>query len=92
VVEDAQSIRRVVISSSESDRVALRPSVEALRQSDEIVVRSTGDHAEINIMNYAKENNLKLIAVGAGKPYCLECGPALDADGVLATGPRKSRK
>ncbi len=90
VVEDAQGMRSVVIASSESDRALLRPSVAALRQPNEIVVPpgAPGRHAEIAILEFARAKDLRLIAVGAGRPYCAECAPALDSAGVLATGPR----
>jgi hypothetical protein len=91
VVEDAEGQRSVVISPSENDRALLRLGARDLRQPDETIVPryERGTHAEIKVLNYARENNLKPIAVGSGRPYCTECGPALDAAGVLATGPRK---
>jgi hypothetical protein len=46
-------------------------------------------HAEINLLDYAKANDVKLFAVGVSRPYCPACGPALDAAGVLATGARR---
>ena len=91
VVEDPNGVRSVVYSSTEIGAGGLsgiRRQLEPFVQPDEIRIRS-GDHAEINILQYAKANNLRVIAVGAGRPYCLTCGPALDAAGVLATGPRK---
>lgn len=91
VVEDAQAARSVVISSTEMGKEGIsyvRPTVQALVQPNEIRVLA-GDHAEINILNYAKANNLRVIAVGAGRPYCADCAEALDAAGVSATGPRK---
>lgn len=91
IAEDAQGARHILVSSSEqysADPVSMRPQVASALRPDEIRVPA-GDHAEINIIAYAKANNLRLIAVGAGRPYCETCGPALDAAGVLATGPRK---
>jgi hypothetical protein len=91
VVEDTQGARKVVFSSSEASGAGLsfvRPSLQPLLQPNEIVVPSDG-HAEINILEYSKSNDLRVIAVGAGRPYCAACAKALDDAGVLATGPRK---
>jgi len=92
VVEDAQGVRSVVIATTEKGAEGLsylRPSVQLLRQPSETIAPYKDAHAEMSILAYGKENNLKVIAVGAGRPYCPECGPAPDAAGVLATGPRK---
>jgi len=91
IAEDAQGMRCVLVATSEQDSIDppyFRREVRPLIRPDEIQVPS-GDHAEINILRYAREKNLRLIAVGAGRPYCTTCGPALDAAGVLATGPRR---
>lgn len=91
VVEDSNGARSVIYSSTEVGVGGLsrvRRQVAPFLQPDEIRIPS-GDHAEINILQYARENDLRVIAVGAGRPYCPTCGPTLDAAGVLATGPRK---
>lgn len=91
VAEDSHGSRYVLVSASDKsspDWAYIRPQVQPFIQPDEILVPSS-DHAEMNILAYSKANNLRLIAVGAGRRYCETCGPALDAAGVLATGPRK---
>jgi len=91
VVEDENGVRSVVYSSTEVGAGGLssvRREVGPFLQPDEARAPS-GDHAEINILSYARAHNLRVIAVGAGHPYCVTCGPTLDAAGVLATGPRK---
>lgn len=91
VVEDSNGGRQVLVSANDKsspDWGYIRPQVQPFIQPDEIAVPSN-DHAEMNILAYAKANGLRLIAVGSGRPYCVTCGPALDAAGVLATGPRK---
>ena len=92
VLENAQGVRYVVVSSSESNRYGesrFHSNVKRAFHPDEIRARS-GDHAEINIVNDAKDNKHKLIAVGAGRPYCDRCVRAIEGAGGLATGPRKS--
>jgi hypothetical protein len=98
VAENSEGNRYVLISTTETGGGGIsyvRPSVRPLVQPDEIRVPAlslpdgTQQHAEINILDFAKANDVNLIAVGAGRAYCFECGPALDAAGVLATGPRK---
>ncbi len=98
VAEDAQGNRYVLVATNELGNQGLsylRSPVNNLVQPNETRVPAirfaSGDmqHAEINLLEYATANDVKLIAVGAGRPYCADCGPALDAAGVLATGPRR---
>jgi hypothetical protein len=89
VAEDAQGTRYVLISSSEREDSTglsyIRPQVDSLTQPNEITVPFVG-HAEINLLEYAKANRLRLIAVGAGRPYCTICAEALDAAGFFGDG------
>ncbi|MGH7088277.1 MAG: hypothetical protein ACREFQ_05200, partial [Stellaceae bacterium] len=100
VVEDSNGNRAVIISSNETGDQGLsylRRTVAKLAQANEVRVpalklpNGSQEHAEMNLLGYARSHNLRLIAVGAGKAYCAECASALDAAGVLATGDRRKK-
>jgi len=71
VVEDSNGVRQAIVGTSENGGY-LRPGVKALLNPDDIVAEGTL-HAEQNIVQYATENGLKVIAVGAGRPICEIC-------------------
>jgi hypothetical protein len=84
VVEDASGARYVVVSSSEPGSY-IRPTVKSAINPKEVVVSGSG-HAEAKIVNWAKVNNYKVIAVGAGRPVCPNCVQAIeDVGGVVAS-------
>lgn len=85
LVEDASGARSVLIGTSEANGY-LRQGV-ALR-ADEILAAGWG-HAEVDIVNYANRNGLKLLEVGATRPICLTCAGRLDVAGVLMVTPLK---
>jgi hypothetical protein len=60
-----------------------------LTSNIEFVVPGTSVHAEQKIVDYARENGQKVVAVGAGRPVCDECVKAIEgADGIVAS-PKK---
>jgi filamentous hemagglutinin len=85
VVEDAQGVRSVLISTSEP-RGYLRPGVTL--QPGETVVVGTG-HAEADIVSYANANGLKIIDIGATRPICASCQNVIGPTGVNTATPLK---
>ncbi|MGH2514193.1 MAG: hypothetical protein ACRDHP_00910, partial [Ktedonobacterales bacterium] len=71
VVEDSNGVRQAIVGTSENGGY-LRPGVKALLNPDDVVANGTL-HAEQNIVQYATQNGLKVIAVGAGRPICQAC-------------------
>ena len=74
VVEDANGVRFVLVSSSEPR--GLRPYITL--QPGEVAVRGTG-HAEANIIAHAQANNLRVIDIGA----CLRFGASSERNSRL---------
>ncbi|SDE77502.1 hypothetical protein SAMN05192589_1381, partial [Paracidovorax valerianellae] len=85
IVEDADGVRSVVISTSEP-RGYLRPGV-TLRPG-EIVIDGTG-HAEADIVSYANANGLRIIDIGATRPVCAGCQNTISPTGANITTPLK---
>lgn len=85
VVEDANGVRSVVVSTSEP-RGYLRPGVTL--QPGETVIAGTG-HAEADIVSYANANGLKIIDIGATRPVCAGCQNTVAPTGANITTPRK---
>lgn len=85
VVEDANGVRSVVVSTSEP-RGYLRPGVTL--QPGETVIAGTG-HAEADIVSYANANGLKIIDIGATRPVCAGCQNTLAPTGANITTPMK---
>jgi hypothetical protein len=78
IVEDANGYRRLVLSSSEPNGY-IRPDVTKLVLPDEFVIQMNGhQHAEINMINWAKNEGLKLINISAGRSFCPTCRKALE--------------
>jgi hypothetical protein len=87
VVEDASGVRSVLVSTSEP-RGYLRPGVSL--KPGETMVAGTG-HAETDILAYAKDNNLKVIDIGATRPVCVPCQDAINPTGAAVSTPLKPR-
>jgi RHS repeat-associated protein len=87
VARDANGILRTLIGTSEG--TYFRTSVEDLLSPDDI--RALGfRHAEINITDWADSSGWDLIAVAAGRQYCISCMSTLISrygSGVLANLP-----
>jgi hypothetical protein len=86
VVEDANGVRSVLVSSSEAR--GLRPGVTL--QPGEILVRGTG-HAEANIIAHAQANNLRVVDIGATRPVCVPCQDAINPTGANISTPLRPR-
>ena len=85
VVEDANGVRSVLIGTSEAGG-QLRGPVRAIIQQGETIVSGTG-HAEVNIINHAAANNLRIISIGATRPICLPCQGAIGPTGGQISTP-----
>jgi filamentous hemagglutinin len=85
VVEDAQGVRSVLISTSEP-RGYLRPGVTL--QPGEKVVAGVG-HAEADIVSYANANRLTIIDIGATRPVCASCQNVIAPTGANTATPIK---
>jgi filamentous hemagglutinin len=88
VVEDANGARSVLIGTSEP-RGYLRPGVTL--NSGERVVPGMG-HAEADIANFVKANNMKLIDIGATRPVCVPCVNTISPTGANVSTPLKFPK
>ncbi len=62
---------RVIVGTSE-DGGYLRSGVRALIQDGDIVADGVG-HAEVSVINKAKQLGLRVIAIGSGRPICGAC-------------------
>lgn len=87
IVEDANGVRSVVISTSEP-RGYLRPGVTA--KPGEKVIAGTG-HAEADIIKYASENGLKVVDIGATRPVCPTCQSSIEPTGANVSTPLKPK-
>ncbi|NIL20635.1 hypothetical protein HBJ59_29850 [Pseudomonas sp. AN3A02] len=85
VVEDANGVRSVLVSTSEP-RGYLRPGV-SLQEGEKVVV-GTG-HAEADIVSYANANGLKVVDVGATRPVCASCQNVIEPTGANVSTPLK---
>lgn len=85
VVQDASGERSILVSTSEP-RGYLRPGVTL--DPGETMVAGTG-HAEADIAQYAADNNLSLVAVGATRPVCAACQSVLGPTGADIATPLK---
>lgn len=78
LAEDASGSRYVLIGTSEA-RARLRPGVTL--NPGEIRVRGLG-HAEADIINFARQNGLNLLEIGATRPICPSCGSLIEEVGA----------
>jgi hypothetical protein len=85
-VRDAYGRSITLISTNEANAY-LRRGVDL--KPGEVMVPSTGQHAEMNILNYALENNLTIIQMGATRPVCVDCQSISTPYGVVYTTPLK---
>jgi filamentous hemagglutinin len=83
LAEDANGTRQVLISTSERH---FRKSVDQMR--GEILLRGTG-HAEADIVNFARQNGLKLLEIGATRPICPSCASLIKHVGAKIVTPLK---
>jgi hypothetical protein len=75
VVEDINGQRKILVSTSEPSGY-IRPGVKI--QNDEIMVKGyKGTHAEIDILDFADKNNLKIISLGSTREPCSSCSEEL---------------
>lgn len=89
VVEDINGTRQMVIGTSEDDGY-LRPEVrDSVRESGQTVAPGE-KHAEQNIVDWAQENDQKVVTVGAGRPVCDECVDAIEDAGGTVASPRRN--
>ena len=85
LAEDANGVKQILIATSEP-RGYLRPGVTL--KSGEILVKGTG-HAEVDIVNYTLQNNLKLLEIGATRPICSQCFSVIDSIDAATVTPLK---
>ena len=78
LAEDASGTRYVLIGTSEP-MARLRPGVTL--NPGEIRVRGFG-HAEADIINFARQNGLNLLEIGATRPICRSCGSLIEEVGA----------
>jgi hypothetical protein len=81
VVQDQEGAQSVLVGTSEP-RGYLRPGVTL--EPGETVVPGTG-HAEADIVNYAQQNNLNLLSVGATRPVCPGCQSVIPPSTTIVT-------
>lgn len=85
VVEDANGVRSVLVSTSEP-RGYLRPGVTL--QPGETVIAGTG-HAEADIVSFDNANGLKIVDIGATRPVCASCQNVIRPTGANISTPLK---
>jgi filamentous hemagglutinin len=85
LAKDANGKRQLLISTSER---YFRGSVK--RRPGEIRLQGTG-HAETDILNFARQNDLKLLEIGATRPICPSCAARIKRVGAKIVTPLKIR-
>jgi filamentous hemagglutinin len=88
VVDDSNGQRLVLVSTSEPGGY-LRPGVNL--KPSEIFVGGTG-HAEADIVDYSKANDLKIIDIGATRPVCTNCQDKIGSTGAHISTPLNTRQ
>jgi hypothetical protein len=78
LAEDASGNRFVLIGSSER-MAGLRKGITL--NSGEFLVRGFG-HAEADIVNFARQNGLNLLEIGATRPICSSCASLIKEIGA----------
>jgi hypothetical protein len=78
LAEDANGVRRVLIGTSEP-RGYLRPGV-TLAPGETLAPGLR--HAEADIVDFARQDGLRLIEVGATRPICPECAGLIKGAGA----------
>ena len=85
VAKDLAGASHVLVGTSEP-RGYLRPGVTLAK--GETIAPGLG-HAEMDIVNYAQQNGLQLLEVGATRPICPTCASAIEGAGARASTPLK---
>ena len=85
LAEDAAGVRKILIGTSEPGGY-LRPGVTLA--PGEQLVEGLG-HAEVDIIDYAKSNGLRLLEVGATRRICASCAAAIERAGATPVTPLK---
>lgn len=85
LAEDANGVRQVLIGTSEPMGY-LRPGVTL--NPGEILAPGLG-HAEQDIINFAQQNGLNLLEVGATRPICPSCASLIKGAGATPATPLK---
>jgi RHS repeat-associated protein len=85
LAEDSDGVRQVLIGTSEPMGY-LRPGVSL--NPGEVLAPGLG-HSEEDIVNYALQNNLNLLEVGATRPICLNCASLIQKAGATPITPLK---
>ncbi len=85
LAEDATGARSVLVGTSEPGGY-LRPGVTLA--PGETMAAGAG-HAEADIVNYAQQNGLRLLEVGATRPICPTCAALIDQAGAVPVTPLK---
>lgn len=89
VIEDASGTRQMVLGTSERNGY-IRPELEdAITDSGQTVVPGNTRHAEQNIVNWAQNNDQRVVAVGAGRPVCDDCVSSIEGAGGTVASPRR---
>lgn len=66
-----------------TNELYLRSEIRKGLLGHEIIAKSKpGNHAEENILDTAAEKNLKIVAIGASRPICLDCEEKISALGI----------
>jgi filamentous hemagglutinin len=87
IAEDSTGRQITLISTSEANGY-LRKGVTL--NENEVLVKGQGDiHAEVDIVNYCKDNNLDLISIGATRPVCPNCVETVASTGAEISTPLK---
>ena len=85
LAEDASGARQVLVGTSEPLGY-LRPGVTL--NPGEILAPGLR-HAEADIVNFAQENGLNLLEVGATRPICFACASLIEGAGATPVTPLK---
>lgn len=85
VAQDANGAQRTIIGTSEPNGY-LRPGVSL--KPGETIVPGLG-HAEVDIVNFAQTNGMRLLEVGATRPVCASCVPVIEGAGAKIVTPIK---
>lgn len=85
VAQDANGAQRTIIGTSEPNGY-LRPGVSL--KPGETIAPGLG-HAEVDIVNYAQTNGMRLLEVGATRPVCASCVPVVEGAGAKIVTPIK---
>lgn len=84
--KDSAGRLRIVVGTSARGGSLRGPVAARVKDSGAAVAKGYSGHAEIQVISYMRDNGLKLVTVGAGRPICAECAAAVRrAGGTFAT-------